>query len=181
MKDLNTQVADAAKANVEAAVEITNTAMGGVEKMIDLQLKVAKASMSQTAEHVKALVSAKDVQELVKVQSAYAMPSMETAVSYANSVYGIMSETSNAFAKMMEAQIASNNEKVASAVEEFSKSAPAGSEGGVALVKSALTAANAAYETAAKAAKQAAAAVEQNVQSATKAGMKVATTALKAA
>jgi phasin family protein len=181
MKDVNTQVADAAKANVETAVELANTAMVGVEKMIDLQLKAAKASMAQSAEHLKALVSAKDVQELVKVQSAYAMPSMETAVSYANSVYGIMTETGNAFAKMMEAQISSNNEKVVSAVEEFSKSAPAGSEGGVALVKSALTAANAAYETAAKAAKQAAAAVEQNVQSATKAGMKVATNALKAA
>jgi phasin family protein len=127
MKDLNTQMADVAKANVESAVEMTNAAMSGVEKMIDLQLKAAKASMGQTAEHVKALVSAKDVQELVKVQSAYAMPSMESAVSYANSIYGIMSETGNAFAKMVEAQIAANNEKVVSAVEEFSKSAPAGS------------------------------------------------------
>ena len=181
MKDLNTQVAEVAKSNVEVAVEITSTAMASVEKMLDLQLKVAKASMGQTAEHVKALVSAKDVQELVKVQSAYTMPSMESAVSYANSLYSIVSETGNAFAKLMEAQIAAANEKMASAVEEFSKSAPAGSEGGVALVKSALTAANAAYETAARAAKQAAAAVEQNVQSATKAGMKVATTALKAA
>ena len=113
--------------------------------------------------------------------SSFALPAMESAVSYANAAYAIASETANAFAKMAEAQISANNEKMTTAVEEFSKNAPAGSESGVALVKSALTAANAAYETASKAAKQAVAAVEQNVQSATKAGVKAATTALKAA
>jgi cytochrome c556 len=109
------------------------------------------------------------------------MPTIETAVSYANAIYGIASETANTFAKMAESQISASNQKISTAVEEFSKNAPAGSESGVALVKSALTAANAAYETASKAAKQAVAVVEQNVQSATKAGVKAATTALKAA
>ena len=181
MKNVNEQFADLAKVNVESVVEVADVAFNGVEKMVDLQMKVAKNVMSQGAENMKALAGAKDVQELVKVQSSFAMPTLEAAVSYANAVYGIASETANAFAKMAEAQISASNEKIHSAVEEFSKSAPAGSESGVALVKSALTAANAAYETASKAAKQAVAAVEQNVQSATKASMKAATTALKAA
>ena len=181
MKNVNEQVAELAKANVESAVEVAGVAFNGVEKLVDLQLKVAKNALSQGAENLKALASAKDVQELVKVQSSFALPSMESAVSYANAVYGIYSETANVLAKMAEAQISVGNQKISSAVEEFSKSAPAGSEGGVALVKSALTAANAAYESASKAAKQAVAAVEQNVQSATSASLKAATTALKAA
>jgi len=181
MKNVNEQFVDLAKVNVESVVEVADVAFNGVEKMVDLQMKVAKNAMSQGAENMKALAGAKDVQELVKVQSSFAMPTLEAAVSYANAVYGIASETANAFAKMAEAQISASNSKFHSAVEEFSKSAPAGSESGVALVKSALTAANAAYETASKAAKQAVAAVEQNVQSATKASMKAATTALKAA
>ena len=181
MKNVNEQFVDLAKVNVESVVEVADVAFNGVEKMVDLQMKVAKNAMSQGAENMKALAGAKDVQELVKVQSSFAMPTLEAAVSYANAVYGIASETANAFAKMAESQISASNAKFHSAVEEFSKSAPAGSESGVALVKSALTAANAAYETASKAAKQAVAAVEQNVQSATKASMKAATTALKAA
>jgi phasin family protein len=181
MKNVNEQIAEIAKTNVDTAVELSGAAMTGVEKLVDLQLKVAKTAMSQGADNLKALASAKDVQELMKVQSSFAMPTIETAVSYANAIYGIASETANTFAKMAESQISASNQKISTAVEEFSKNAPAGSESGVALVKSALTAANAAYETASKAAKQAVAVVEQNVQSATKAGVKAATTALKAA
>jgi phasin family protein len=181
MKNVNEQIAEIAKTNVDTAVELSGAAMTGVEKLVDLQLKVAKTAMSQGADNLKALASAKDVQELMKVQSSFAMPTIETAVSYANAIYGIASETANTFAKMAESQISASNQKISTAVDEFSKNAPAGSESGVALVKSALTAANAAYETASKAAKQAVAVVEQNVQSATKAGVKAATTALKAA
>jgi phasin family protein len=184
MKNLNLnveQVAELAKANAESVAELSSAAMNGVEKLVELQMGVTKTAMAQTAENMKALASAKDIQELVKIQSSFAMPTLESAVSYANAVYSIASETGNAFAKMAEAQISQGNHKLASAVEEFSKNAPAGSESGVAMVKSALTAANAAYETASKAAKQAAAAVEQNVQNAAQAGVKAATTALKAA
>jgi phasin family protein len=181
MKNVNEQMTDVAKVNVDTIVEASQVAFDGVEKLVDLQLRVAKGVLAQGAENMKAMASAKDIQELVKVQSSFAVPSMESAASYANAVYGIMSESANAFARMAESQITASHQKITSAVEEFSKSAPAGSESGVALVKSALSAANAAYETASKAAKQAVAAVEQNVQSATNAGMKVAASALKAA
>ncbi|MEY3632302.1 MAG: phasin family protein [Betaproteobacteria bacterium] len=181
MKNVNEQFVEIAKTNVETMVDLSNASFSGVEKFVELQLKVAKGAMGQSADNLKALVSVKDVQDFVKVQSSFALPTMESAVGYANAVYGIMSETVNTYAKMAEAQIAAGNEKITTAVEEFSKSAPAGSESGVALVKSALTAANTAYETASKAAKQAVAAVEQNVQSATKASLKAASTALKAA
>ena len=181
MKNLNEQFAEIAKTNVAAAMEVNDVAMNGVEKMVDLQMKAVKNAVAAQAENLQSLMSVKDVQEMVKVQSSFALPAMESAVSYANAAYAIASETANAFAKMAESQISANNEKMTTAVEEFSKNAPAGSESGVALVKSALTAANAAYETASKAAKQAVAVVEQNVQSATKAGVKAATTALTAA
>ena len=181
MKNVNEQFVEIAKGNVETLVDLSNASFSGMEKFVELQLKVAKGAMAQGAESIKALVSVKDVQELVKVQSSFALPTMESAVGYANAVYGIVSDTVNVYAKMAESQISAGNEKITTAVEEFSKNAPAGSESGVALVKSALTAANGAYATASKAAKQAVAAVEQNVQSATKASLKAASTALKAA
>ena len=91
MKNVNEQFADLAKVNVESVVEVADVAFNGVEKMVDLQMKVAKNVMSQGAENMKALAGAKDVQELVKVQSSFAMPTLEAAVSYANAVYGIAS------------------------------------------------------------------------------------------
>jgi len=91
MKNVNEQFVDLAKVNVESVVEVADVAFNGVEKMVDLQMKVAKNVMSQGAENMKALAGAKDVQELVKVQSSFAMPTLEAAVSYANAVYGIAS------------------------------------------------------------------------------------------
>ena len=144
MKNVNEQFVEIAKTNVETMVDLGNASFGGVEKFVELQLKVAKGAMGQSADNLKALVSVKDIQDFVKVQASFALPTMESAVGYANAVYGIISETANTYAKMAEAQISAGNEKITTAVEEFSKSAPAGSESGVALVKSALTAANAA-------------------------------------
>lgn len=78
MKNVNEQIAEIAKTNVDTAVELSGAAMTGVEKLVDLQLKVAKTAMSQGADNLKALASAKDVQELMKVQSSFAMPTIET-------------------------------------------------------------------------------------------------------
>jgi phasin family protein len=177
MNNLNAQYAEFAKTNIDAASEVAGVTLNGVEKLAQLQFKSFKDSLGQSASNMKALAAVKDIQELVKVQSTLAMPSLESAVAFANAIYAVSSETANAFAKLAEAQISAGNEKIHSAVEEFAKSAPAGAESSVALVKSALTAASAAYETANKAAKQAVAVVEENVQTASKASLK----ALKAA
>ena len=91
MNNVNEQFADLAKTNVESAVEVADVAFNGVEKLVDLQIKIAKNALSQGGESLKALASAKDVQEFVKVQSSFALPSLEAAVSYANAVYGITS------------------------------------------------------------------------------------------
>lgn len=177
MKDVNAQYVQMANANLENAVEAAQIAIAGVEKMADLQLKSGRNALSQIGLNLKSLTVVKDAQDLMKVQTSFAQPSIEAALGYTNAMYSIVSETSAALAKLAEAQIASGSQSVHSAVEEFAKSAPVGSESGVAMVKSALNAANDAYQSAANAAKQAAAAVEQNIQSATKASLK----AIKAA
>lgn len=177
MQDLNAQFVQVANANLENAVEAAQVGIAGIEKFAELQLKASRDALGQVGLNLKSLTVVKDVQDLVKVQASVAQPSIEAAMNYVSAVYGIASETAAAMAKLAEAQIASGNQSVNSAVEEFAKSAPAGSESGVAMVKSALSAANDAYQSAAKAAKQAAAAIEQNMQSATKASLK----AIKAA
>lgn len=123
-ENVNEQFVEIAKTNVETMVDLGNASFSGVEKFVELQLKVAKGAMGQSADNLKALVSVKDVQDFVKVQSSFALPTMESAVGYANAVYGIMSETVNTYAKMAEAQIAAGNEKITTAVEEFSRALP---------------------------------------------------------
>lgn len=170
MNQLNTtQITEMANANIESAIDAAQVALGGLEKALELNMKAAKTAIEQTGKNLKALANVKDPQEFAKAQTAIAAPGMESVMGYANAVYGIVSETANAFSKLAEEQIAVGNRQMHDAVEQFAKSAPAGSESSVAMVKSALQAANTAYETATKAAKQAMVTLEQNVQAATKA------------
>jgi phasin family protein len=132
------QVAAATKANLETLFGLTNKAFEGVEKLVELNLQVAKATLAESAEHTKAALAVKDVQELLTLQAAMLQPSAEKAVAYSRHLYDIAT----------------------GATSEFTKTA--GSESAVALVKSAMTAANNAYESVHKAAKQAADMAEAN-------------------
>jgi hypothetical protein len=58
------QVIAANKANVEILFGLTNKAFEGVEKLVELNLQVAKTALSEAADTTKAAMSVKDAQEL---------------------------------------------------------------------------------------------------------------------
>ncbi|MGE0811679.1 MAG: phasin family protein, partial [Immundisolibacter sp.] len=58
------QVIAANKANVETLFGLTNKAFEGVEKLIELNMQVAKTALAETADTTKAALSVKDAQEL---------------------------------------------------------------------------------------------------------------------
>lgn len=164
------QFSAATKSNLEAQIALmtafTNKAFESVEKVIDLNMNVAKASLEESAANVQQLLSAKDPQEFFSLSAAQAQPNVEKALSYGRHLAGIASSTQAEFTKAAEAQIAETNRKVVTLVEELSKNAPAGSENAVAFVKSALGSANAGYEQLSKTTKQAVEAFETNVNAA---------------
>jgi phasin family protein len=174
------QVLAAQKANVETLFDLTNKAFEGVEKLVELNLQVAKASLGEVAESTKAALSVKDAQELLSLQAGLLQPAAEKAAAYSRHLYDIAASTNAEVAKAAEAQIADVQKKFLATVDTAVKNAPAGSESAVALVKSALSAANNAYESAHKAAKQAAEVAEANFQAMTSTAVKATQAAPKA-
>jgi phasin family protein len=160
----NEQVLAAQKANIEVLFGLTNKAFEGVEKLVELNLQVAKASMSEAAENVQAALSAKDAQELLALQAGLLQPVAEKAAAYSRHVYDIATSTNADLSKMVEAQAAEAQAKFMTAVDSAVRNAPAGTENAVALVKSAVAAANNAFEGVQKAAKQAATVAESSFQ-----------------
>ncbi|HSI50890.1 MAG TPA: phasin family protein [Ideonella sp.] len=167
------------KATVETLFELTNKAFAGVEKLVELNLQVAKASMSEVAETAKAAMSVKDAQELLSLQASLLQPAAEKAAAYGRHLYDIAAATNAELTRAAEAQIADAQGKFMATVDTAVKSAPAGSENAVALVKSAMAAANNAYESVNKAAKQAADVAEANFQAMTNTAVKAAQSAPK--
>jgi phasin family protein len=166
------QFATTGKANVEVLLSLANTAFASAERLAALNLNTARTALEDGVANAKTLLAVKDVQELVNLQSSLAQPAVEKAVAYARSVYEIATQTQEEFSKVMEAQLAELNKAVAAALDKAAKSAPAGSDVAVAAVKSAIAAANSAYDSVSKAAKQVAEIAEANLDAATSATVK---------
>ena len=156
------QIAASNKANMETLFGLTAKAFEGVEKLVDLNMTAAKAALGESAQNTQAAMSVKDAQELLALQAALFQPLAEKTAAYSRHLYDIASNTGNEFTKAFEAQAAVAQKQFASMMDTATQNAPAGSESAVAMMKSAVTAANNAFESVQKAVKQASDLAESN-------------------
>ncbi|HQU79121.1 MAG TPA: phasin family protein [Azonexus sp.] len=162
------QFAAANKATVDSLLSVANTALASAERIAALNLNAARSALEDTASGVKSVLSAKDPQEALAVQSSLAKPAVEKAVAYSRSVYEITAQTQQDLAKMVEAQFGDFQKSIAGMVELATKSAPAGSESAIAAIQNAIAAANSAFGNMNSVAKQFADAAQANMTAVTK-------------
>ena len=157
----------------KAAIEVMQTAaltsIQGLEKLAILNMQAAKASVEETTEAAKAMLEVKDAKSLADMGATSLQPGAEKFAGYAKHVYEIANETGTEIAKLMEKQFSESNKQMYAALDAIAKNAPAGSEGVVTLVKSAMSAANTAYDQVSKATKQVVELAEANIAAASKA------------
>ncbi len=167
------------KAGLEAATRFANVALGGAERLLDIQLKTAKAVLADSVDSVTTLAAVKDLQQFADVKDSVAQPAFEKAAEYMKSVYEIASETQAEFGKLIEQQFAGLNKQFVVALDKFAETAPAGSEVGISALKSAIVTGNTAYENLSKAAKQFSDTAKTNLEAAAKRAAPVAKKAKK--
>ncbi|PUA18173.1 phasin family protein [Glaciimonas sp. PCH181] len=164
------QFSAATKAHFEAQLALLNTlttkAFEGVEKVIELNMSAAKASMEESSASAKQLLGAKDAQDFAAIASAQAKPNADKAAAYGRHLQGIATGTQAELTKAAEVQIAETSRRINALIDEVSKNAPAGSENAIAILKSVIGNANAGYEQLTKTAKQAVETLEANVNNA---------------
>lgn len=164
------QFSAATKNNIESQLALltalTGKAFESVEKVIELNMSVAKATLEESTANARQLMAAKDPQEFIALSTSQAQPNAEKVASYSRHVMTIVSGLQAEMTKAAETQIGEHSRKLATLVDEVSKSAPAGSENVVAFMKTAISNANAGYEQMTKTTKQAVEAMEVNMNSA---------------
>ena len=174
------QIAAAQKANLETLAGLTNQALKSVEKLVELNMQIAKSSLSESMSNAKKALEVRDVQQLIAQQAQMIQPMAERMMSYGRDLYEIAQDSSQAFTKTAEAELAANQKKLQSMVDEWTKNAPAGSDAAVQMMKQAIAAANNSYETSQKAIKHAKEVAQANMQNAADTVTKAATKAAKA-
>ena len=161
------QIQAASKSNVETFLAVANAQFAALEKLATLNATAVKNAFEDSIANTRAMLGAKDVQELVGLQNTFAQPTMEKAIAYSKSVYEVATDANAELSKVAERRVAEWNENFVSLLDKVSKNAPAGSDVAVAAVKSMLAAANSAYDNMNRVAKQATEIAEANVSAAT--------------
>lgn len=189
MSSFQEQFSAAAKTNFESQLALmtalTGKAFESVEKVIELNMNVARAALEENTDKARQLLAAKDPQEFIALTTSQVQPTAEKATAYGREVMTIVSGLQAEVTKAAENQMGEHSRKLASLVDEVSKSAPAGSENVVAFMKTAIANANTGYEQLTKSTKQAVEAMGTNMnnaatqmtQAASKAGVRVAAVA----
>lgn len=181
MTTLPKEVLDNQKATLDTLMAVQNSVFSGFEKLVDLNLKVMKASLEESTQKAQDAMGIKDAQEVVALSSSMVQPSAEKAMAYSKHVYDIVSGVHAELNKLAEDKLVESQKNLHATVDQFTRNAPQGSESAVALLKSSMAQAGAAYESMTKAAKQAAEVAEKNVTAAANATFKAASDAAEAA
>jgi phasin family protein len=163
MVQVTEQVAVFNKSQLDALLKLAEMTAENMEKLADVQFKAAKSAYADSIKSLKQLATVKDVNELASVTTGIAQPAWEKATAYTKNVYEVVSSAQSELASVLEEQVAEFNKNMVVTLDAAMKSAPAGSEGALAAVKSAIHSTNTVYETMVKTAKQMATVAEANM------------------
>jgi phasin family protein len=143
------QISSAAKANFEtqlgAVTEMVNKAFASIAQLVELNVNAAKTTLEKSSATAQQLLAAKDPQEFFAVSAAQTQPNAESAIAYSRNLASIASSAQAEFARAAEAQIAETTRKVTALIDDIAKNAPPGSENAIAMLKTTIANANAAY------------------------------------
>ena len=164
------QFTAAARAQMEAqlnlATSFSDSMIDGVEKLMGLNLQAAKAGLENSIANAQQLLAARDPQELFATASQQAQPQAEIALTYARHLGTIARGKQKEFAQAAESQINEQSRQMVAMLDDVTKSAPAGSETAVSMMKSAIDNASSGFTQFSRSAKVAIDAMESNLDNA---------------
>ncbi|GAA5786532.1 hypothetical protein GCM10007860_10380 [Chitiniphilus shinanonensis] len=144
------QFAEASQANLEKSLRLSQIALSSVERLVALQLGVARDLLSEHAQTTKALAEVKDVQGLVDLQRQLAQPTVDKTLDVARSVFDAASATQHELSKLLEEQVLTFNKNLISTLDQAIEAAPNGAGAAVTVLRNAVESAASTYDNVAK-------------------------------
>jgi len=155
--------------SLESSQAIAMASVAGFEKLAQLNIQAARASVEESVQKGISLLESRDVKALTETSSESPQSASDKFTAYAKHVFEIASETSAEISKIVEKQFSESNRQVAASIEALAKNSPAGSEGVETLVRSGVSVANATWDQVNKVNRQVVDVTEANVANATNA------------
>lgn len=158
------QLTAANEAAIDQFTQLAQLNLANLEKLTQLGLGAARESVAQATVYAQSFAGAKDVHELIALNSSTVEPALKRAYAYSRTAYETAADANNEVKRVLEKQAADFNKAAVAALQEAFKYAPAGSESVVENVKTAFAAAQSAYDNIASINKQIYDTVEKSVE-----------------
>lgn len=175
------QLAAAQKANAEVTMALMRTAFEGMEKLAALNMAASREFFNASVANVQQVLSAKDAQELAKVNASLSQPNVQKLMDYSRNVYDLVTQMQQEVTKVMDAQYSSFSKKASATIEKTSAQAPVGGDVFAAAMKSMLDATNQAFGNMQSMARQMTEIADANLQAASSATAKAVSAGTSAA
>ena len=132
--------------SLESAQAIAMASFAGFEKLTELNVQAAKASVEESVQAGISLLETRDAKALAETFSASAQPIGSKFAAYARHVHEITNETTAEISRVVENHFNEGNRQLVASIEALASNSPVGAEGMTTLVKSAVSAANATWD-----------------------------------
>jgi phasin family protein len=149
------QIAAAQKANLETLSGLATQALQSIEKLIELNMHIAKQSLSDSMSSAQKALEVKDIQQLLATQAEAVQPMAEKMMSYSRHLYELAYETQANFTKSTEKEMRDGQKKMDELVAGWTKNRSLSLDASAPAMKQAIISAKHVFETSQKAVKHA--------------------------
>lgn len=126
------------RTQLEAWLAVTEEAVGGVNRMIGLNLQALKAGFGETEQCLHAVADAQDAGQWLSAHVRYLQPAGERVSGYTRNLVEIGMQTQSGIARALQLHGDEVRRQWGSVTENFVDSAPPGSEAVLSLMKAAV-------------------------------------------
>lgn len=163
MYSLPEQIISANRASVETLTSIANVTFSGVERVMALNVNTVRGFLDVGGSTSRSWLAAKDLRDVIAIQSSVAKPDFDKVGAYARRVFDIATQTQGTMVQMAEARVSDINSRLDQELNKLARKAPPGADLAVDALRSAVSAANSAYRDMRKAARKFAELAEANL------------------
>ncbi|MBI5922311.1 MAG: phasin family protein [Betaproteobacteria bacterium] len=145
------QFSELHRKNMEAALKLAQMSIENSQRIMALQVDVAKKLFQDSVASAKALTSAKDPQQAIALRTQYAQDTAQQMMETARQIAEIGNASRTEFSHMLTEQLASGSKDLMATFQSFFGSLPGSNSNVLETMQQAMATANEAFEQIAKA------------------------------
>ncbi len=140
------QFSELQRKNMETGIKLAKISIDSSQRIVALQVEVAKQLLQDSIENAKALVAVKDPQQAVTLQTRFAQETTKKMMEIAHEIAEISSASRAEFSHLLTEQLASGSKEMVAAFQSLFTAFPGQDSNVMDAMKQAMTTATGAFE-----------------------------------